>query len=275
VVGKPDIIVTMSIINAIILGLVQGITEFLPISSSGHLVIASQLLGIGNAFTFDVLLNFGSLIALIIYYRKRIWSIILRIFSGKEWSLVVKVIVATIPAVIIGLAFNDYIEKMNGMIWVVIAMLIVVGIPMIIIGKANKNADDREIEQSVGWRLTVKTGLAQALALIPGVSRSGITILTGLRNNLSAARAAEFSFLLAIPIIAGASLKTLVSSSGIDFVKNNLMAFTVGNIVCFVSGMLAISFLIKLISKRGLKDFGWYRVILAILLAILVIIGIL
>jgi undecaprenyl-diphosphatase len=265
----------MSIINAIILGLVQGITEFLPISSSGHLVIASQLLGIGNAFTFDVLLNFGSLLALIIYYRERIWSIILRIFSGKEWSLVLKVITATIPAVIIGLAFNDYIEKMNGMIWVVIIMLIVVGIPMIIAGEANKNADDREIEKSVGWRLTVKTGLAQALALIPGVSRSGITILTGLRNNLSAARAAEFSFLLAIPIIAGASLKTLVSSNGINFVKNNLMAFTVGNIVCFVSGMLAISFLIKLISKRGLKDFGWYRVILAVLLAVLAIIGIL
>jgi undecaprenyl-diphosphatase len=220
------------------------------------------------------LLNFGSLIALIIYYRKRIWSIIKRIFSGKEWPLLAKVAIATIPAVIIGLIFGSQIEQLNGMVWVVIAMLIIVGIPMILVGKANKNADNREIEESVGWKVSLKTGVAQALSLIPGVSRSGITILAGLRNNLSVARAAEFSFLLAIPIIAGASLKMLLSSSGIDFIKNNLMAFTIGNIVSFVSGILAISFLIKLVSKRGLKDFGWYRIILAVLLTTLLLIGV-
>lgn len=265
----------MSIINAIILGLVQGITEFLPISSSGHLVIASHFLGVGNAFTFDVLLNFGSLIALLVYYRVRIWSIIVKIFSGDEWGLILKVVVATIPAVIIGLTFNDYIEQLNGMIWVVVVGLVVVGVLMIISGRANENADEREIERSVGWKLAVKTGVAQAISLIPGVSRSGITILTGLRNNLSAERAAEFSFLLAIPIIAGASLKTLLSHDGIEFVKNNFAAFAIGNIVCFISGILAINFMIKLISKRGLKDFGWYRVIMAIILAILLLLGLL
>ncbi len=264
----------MSILNAIIMGLVQGITEFLPISSSGHLVIFSKILDLGNVFIFDVLLNFGSLLALIIYYRKRIWSIIVRIFSGKEWLLAVKVVAATVPAVLIGLVFNDQIEKLNSMIWVVISTLMIVGILMIIAGNAKKGADDREIEKSVGWRLAIKTGLAQALALIPGVSRSGITILTGLRNNLSAARAAEFSFLLAIPIIAGASFKMLVSKEGIDFIKNNMAAFAVGNIVSFASGILAISFLINLISKRGLKDFGWYRVGLASLLIVLYFVGV-
>lgn len=265
----------MSIIDAIILGLVQGITEFLPISSSGHLVIASSLLGIGNAFTFDVLLNIGSLVALIIYYRKRIWSIIVRIFKCREWKLLAKVIIATIPAVIVGLAFRSQIENLNGMIWVVILMLILVGIPMILVGKAKETADDREIEKSVGWKLSFKTSIAQAMALVPGVSRSGITILTGLRGNLSAARAAEFSFLLAIPIIAGASMMTLLSSSGINFIHNNMAAFIIGNIASFISGILAINFLIKLISKRGLKDFGWYRIILAVVLIILVLIGIL
>lgn len=263
----------MSILNAIIMGLVQGITEFLPISSSGHLVIFSKILDLGNVFTFDVLLNFGSLLALIIYYRKRIWSIIIRVFSGKEWPLLVKVIIATIPAVFIGLIFNDAIESLNGMIWVVIATLMIVGILMIVAGSAKKGADDREIEKSIGWRLSVKTGIAQALALIPGVSRSGITILTGLRNNLSAARAAEFSFLLAIPVIAGASFKMLVSAEGIEFIKGNMAAFAIGNIVSFVSGILAISFLINLISKRGLKDFGWYRVGLASLLIVLCLVG--
>jgi len=265
----------MSIINAFILGLVQGITEFLPISSSGHLVITSHLLGIGNAFTFDVLLNFGTLIALVIFYRKRIWSIIQKLFSGKESFLVVKIIIATIPAVLIGLIFDKQIEMIYGTVWIVIIMLIAVGIPMILAGKANKDADDREVEKSVGWRSSLKIGIAQVLSLVPGVSRSGITILIGLRNNLSAARAAEFSFLLAIPIIAGSSLKTLLSSGGIDFISHNMSAFIVGNIVSFVSGILAISFLIKLISKRGLKDFGWYRVILAAILIILAVVGIL
>lgn len=263
----------MSIIAAVIMGLVQGITEFLPISSSGHLVIFSHILGLGNVFTFDVLLNFGSLLALIIFYRKRIWSIIVRTIDGKEWKLLIKVIAATVPAVFFGIIFNDQIESLNGMIWVVALALIVVGIFMIFTDKSRRGADNREIEQSVGWRLTVKTGIAQAVSLIPGVSRSGITILTGLRNNLSAERAAEFSFLLAIPIIAGASFKTLLSSSGIDFVKNNMAAFAVGNIVSFISGILAIGFLINLISKRGLKDFGWYRIILAMLLIFLMLIG--
>ena len=120
----------MSIIDAIVLGLVQGVTEFIPVSSSGHLVITSKLLGVGNSFTFDVLLNLGTLIALVIFYRKRIWSIIERIFKGKEWPLVAKLIVATIPAVIVGLVFNDVIEQLNDYIGIVVISLVTVGLLM-------------------------------------------------------------------------------------------------------------------------------------------------
>lgn len=263
----------MSIIDAIVLGLVQGVTEFIPVSSSGHLVITSKLLGVGNSFTFDVLLNFGTLLALVIFYRKRIWSIIVRIFKGKDWPLVAKLVVATIPAVVIGLFFNDVIEQLNGYIGIVIITLLIVGLLMIFGGRENKEADDREIEQSVGWKRTIKIGLAQMLALIPGVSRSGITILTGIRSNLSAKKAAEFSFLMAIPVTAGATFKTLLSSGGMEFIKTNFMSFAIGNIVSFAFGMIAINFLIKLISKRGLRDFGYYRIALAAVLAILLIIG--
>ena len=263
----------MSIIDAIVLGLVQGVTEFIPISSSGHLVITSHLLGVGSVFTFDVLLNLGTLLALVIFYRKRIWSIIVRIFSGSEWKLLAKVILATIPAVAIGVLLRSQIEWLNGMIWVVIAMLVVIGIPMILVGREKKTADNREIEKSVGWRATAAIGIAQALALIPGTSRSGITILAGLRSNLSAARTAEFSFLLAIPIIAGASFKTLLDG-GFEFISNNMGVVLVGNIASFVAGMLAVSFFIKFISKNGLKVFGWYRIGLASILAILVLVGI-
>ena len=264
----------MNFIDAIILGLVQGITEFLPISSSGHLVVTSHFLGVGSNFTFDVLLNFGTLLALIIYYRIRIMSIIKRTFSGKEWTLLTKIIVATIPAIAFGVLFKDQIEKLNEMLWVVVVMLIIIGIPMILVGKANKEADDREIEKSVGWESTIKIGIAQAIALIPGTSRSGITILIGLRSNLSVAKAAEFSFLLAIPIIAGASLKTLLTDGGLVFVKNNLGVVLVGNMASFLAGILAVSFLIKFVSKRGLKDFGWYRIGLAVILIILGVTGI-
>ncbi len=263
----------MSIIDAIVLGLVQGVTEFIPVSSSGHLIITSKLLGVGNSFTFDVLLNLGTLLALIIFYRKRIWSIITRIFKGKDWPLVAKIVVATIPAVVVGLALDDVIEQLNGYIGIVVVSLVVVGLLMVLGGKENKEADDREIEQSVGWKKTIKIGLAQMLALIPGVSRSGITILTGIRSNLSAKKAAEFSFLMAIPVTAGATFKTLLSSGGIEFIKTNFAAFAIGNIVSFAFGIIAISFLIKLISKRGLKDFGYYRIALAAVLTILLIIG--
>lgn len=269
--NKSANIVVMSILYAIILGLVQGATEFIPVSSSGHLVIINHLLGIGDGFTFDVLLNIGTLAALVIFYRKRILDIVKRVLSGKDWSLIFKIILATIPAVAIGLLFEDIVSKLNGMIWVVIASLIVVGIIMIFHGKANEQSDDREIEKSVGWKTTIKIGLAQTIALIPGVSRSGITILAGLKSNLSAARAAEFSFLMAIPIIAGASFKTLLSSEGISFIQNNLGAVIVGNIASFAAGILAISFLIKLLSNRGLKYFGWYRIILAVTLVILLL----
>jgi undecaprenyl-diphosphatase len=265
----------MSILSAIILGLVQGITEFIPVSSSGHLVIFSHLLNVGDAFTFDVLLNFGTLLALIIYYRKRLWSIIKRVFSGKEWSLVLKVIVATIPAVILGLLLSDKIDALNNTVPVVVATLIIVGVLMIVFGKANPEADNREIEQSVSWSSSNKIGLSQAVALIPGVSRSGITILAGLRCNLSAAKAAEYSFLLAIPIIVGASFKMLLSHAGLAFVHSNLLAVVIGNLVSFTAGMLAINFFIKLLSRRGLKDFGWYRVALAAVLIILMAAGVL
>ena len=264
----------MSIFDSIILGLIQGVTEFAPVSSSGHLVIFNHLLGAGNVFTFDVLLNFGTLLALLIFYKKRIWSIIVRSFKPQGWVLVAKVVAATIPAVSIAIIMHDNIEVLNGWIWVVIVMQVVVGIPMIFTGEANKNADDREMEKSTGWRIALTVGLAQTLALIPGVSRSGITILTGLRMNLSAARAAEFSFLMAIPVLAGGAVKTLFSSDGVALINNNMDLFIIGNITAFIAGMFVIKFLIKWIARRGLKDFGWYRIGLAILLTVLLTTGI-
>lgn len=264
----------MSYLEAIILGLVQGLTEFIPVSSSGHLVIFNYLLGTENTFTFDVLLNVGTLLALVIFYRKRIWSLIQRTLLGKEWGLLAKLAAATVPAFSFGLIFGNQIKLLNEMVWVVVVMLVIVGVLFIKYGSPNKEADYSPMEESIKWPIAWKVGFAQAIALIPGTSRSGITILAGLRSNLSAARAAEFSFMLAIPTIAGASLKVLLLDDGWSFAVANPGIVVVGNVFSFLSGILAVSFLIKLLSKRGLKDFGYYRIGLALVLSVLLITGI-
>ncbi len=264
----------MNYLDAFILGLIQGLTEFIPVSSSGHLVITNYLLGINDGFIYSVLLNFGTTLALLVYYRKKITEIIARSFRGKEWSLLIKLVVSTIPAVIIGFTFATQIENLNVMPWVVIVMLVLVGVIMIKYGQARPDASDDPIEQSVNYRTAIKVGLAQAVALIPGTSRSGITILTGLQSKLSASKAAEYSFLLAIPTILGASLKVFFFDGGVEFVRDNFGVFLVGNVTSFISGFLAVAFLIKLLSTRGLKDFGWYRIGLAVVLAILLLSGV-
>ena len=264
----------MSYLDAIILGLVQGLTEFIPVSSSGHLVIFNYLLGTTDSFAFDVLLNVGTLLALVVYYRMRIASLISRSFVGKEWALLAKLLMATIPAFCIGLIFGNQIKLLNDMVWVVVVMLIVVGVLFILYGDPKKESDNNDLEKSVTWPVAIKVGLAQAIALIPGTSRSGITILAGMRSNLSAERSAEFSFMLAIPTIAGASLKVMLLDGGWSYMVANPGVVLVGNLVSFISGILAVSFLIKLLSKRGLKDFGYYRIALALILAVLLITGI-
>lgn len=264
----------MTYLDAIILGLVQGLTEFIPISSSGHLVIFNHLLGLEGEFMFDVLLNFGTLMALVVFYRKRIGLLIARSLRGKEWSLIAKLVAATVPAFIIGTLFSSQIKLLNDYIWVVIVMLVMLGIPMILYGKERPGADDRQMEESVTWPIASRVGAMQAVALIPGTSRSGITILTGLNLKLSAERAAEFSFLLAIPTIAGASLKVLVMDGGFSYALANPGIVLVGNTVSFASGMFAVGFLLRLLGKRGLKDFGYYRIGLASVLTILLLTGI-
>lgn len=264
----------MSYLDAIVLGLVQGLTEFIPVSSSGHLVIFNHLLGNDGSFAFDVLLNIGTLLALVIFYRARLWAIVKKIFIAKEWIFIAKLAVATLPAFAFGLLFGEQIKIMNEYIWLVVVMLVIVGLLFIFYGHATKEADDAELEQSVKWPTALRVGFAQAFALIPGTSRSGITILAGLRSNLSAKRAAEFSFMLAIPTIAGATLKVMLLDGGLEFMANNIGLVLVGNLVSFVSGLLAVSFLIRLLSRRGLKDFGYYRIGLAGVLSVLLITGI-
>lgn len=259
---------------AIVLGLVQGLTEFIPVSSSGHLVIANAFFKNSDGFAFDVLLNFGTLAALVVYYRSRIFQIIQRILVDRKFGLAGKLIAATIPAVVVGFVFEDVFTSLNNNIGVVIAMLAVVGLAMVIFGKPSPHAVDTELE-AIPVKKFILIGLAQAVALVPGTSRSGITILAGLRQNISAARSAELSFMLAIPTIFGASIKTFLSSEGQRFISDYPFHVLLGNILSFAAGLLAIHFLITLLNKRGLPPFGWYRLALAAVLILLVSVKIL
>jgi undecaprenyl-diphosphatase len=262
----------MSIIDAIILGLIQGLTEFIPISSSGHLAIATRLTPLEGGFEFDVLINIGTLCALILFFRAKLWDIAKRLKQGDDSRLARNIIISTIPAVILGGVFGDFFasDALRSE-YVVIATLFIVGVLMIIPWKIPTTPDKHESLYRLPKPEAVYIGLAQALALIPGTSRSGITILAGRLCKLPFNRAAEYSFLLAIPIMTGAIGKTLLESEGREFLSNNLTPLIIGNIVAFISGFLAIRFLMKFLANTGLWVFGYYRIALAVVLLIIVL----
>lgn len=260
----------MTPLDAVILGAVQGFTEFIPVSSSGHLILAQRFLDLQGNFTFDVLLNFGTLLALFIFFRSRIANIFREVFVEKDWRYILVLIVGVLPVVVVGLIFSDWFSTLDKHPWLVALMLFLFGLPMIFIGKEDRKPRVREDSQA-SLKDALVIGSVQVLALFPGVSRSGSTIMAGMRRGFSAQAAADFSFLMAIPTILGASLKTLVSSEGRDFMSNHLSLFILGNFVSFVCGALAIETLLRFLRRRGLGVFGYYRVGLAVVLAALMI----
>ena len=256
----------MSIILTIILGLVQGLTEFIPVSSSGHLEIVQQLFGSRAAdfHLFVELINFGTLISLIIFFRKRIWGILQDIFKKHNYRLAINVIITCIPAGLVGLALGDFIETnpfFSSLITIGAAMLIV-GILMIAADKLPHLSKLKDENKLTRFR-ALGIGCAQVFALIPGVSRSGSTILAGRVVGLDSKAATEYSFLVSIPLMSAVCLKTLISSSAREYLFNNLGMLTLSNLIALVSGLFALKIVMDYVkSKDSLKAFGIYRVIL-------------
>lgn len=257
----------MDFLTAIILGIVQGATEFLPVSSSGHLVIASRALGVPSSFAFDVLVNFGTLLAMIIYFRARIWQILRDIFTQRRYDTAAKLVLATTPAVLVGFFLQAVIEQHLHNIWVVIVMLLIIGALMILSRKwqPKKIPANRDV-RNIKPLHALLIGLAQCFALISGSSRSGVTMLASLRLGFTKDKAAEWSFLMGMPIIFGASMKVLLSDAGLAYVQEHTGHFLVANIASFASGMVAVSLLMRILHKYGLYLFGWYRIMLAVVL---------
>jgi len=255
------IIIWMSIFESLILGLIQGITEFIPVSSSGHLLITHEIFGSGGStLAFDVALHVGTLLALLLYFKNDLIDLLRNLNAkNKQGSLARLLVAATIPAVVAGLLFTGYIDDNLRTPLVVAITLASVGFLMLIVDSISTNKKEQQVTTKQG--MTV--GLAQAIALIPGVSRSGITITTGMFMGLSRSQAARFSFLLAIPIIAGSAAGVLLKES--DGLSTGNWQLAIGTIAAFISGLLAIKFLLRVISKVGLKPFAIYRIILAII----------
>lgn len=275
----------MDFIIAIIFGIVQGLTEFIPVSSSGHLLLLHTLFPsfrVENAVAFDLALHVGTLCAVVAVFWREIVRLARAVVRFGDPSLqegrhtVGLILVATIPAGIVGVLFEEVIEQTLRSPWVVVTMLVVVALLFFWIERRtehqkNINASSERLTR-VRWKHALFIGFAQALALIPGTSRSGITIVAAMRAGLNRAAAARFSFLISIPIIAGAAITQLFEVAERGLNTSELRLFLLGTLSSSVIGYLAIRFLLQYLSHHSLRVFAVYRIVLAIGVSCLLVI---
>ena len=266
-------------IGVIILAIIQGIAEFLPISSSAHLIIFRDLFGIGAnsvsgdlALAFDIALHFGTLLAIAIYFFKDFWNMVLSgLTKGtktKEGRLFWYVVVATIPAAIVGILFESVIENAIRNNFVLIgSSLIIMGI---IIYLADKLSKEMKTLDEMSFKDAFLIGCSQVFALIPGFSRSGTTIACARALKLNREDAAKFSFYLSAPVVLGACLLQLVKGEAIALIVSNVAIFLVGIVIAFITGIICIKFLLQYLKKHDFKVFMIYRILLALLVILLV-----
>lgn len=254
----------MNVVEAIILAIVEGLTEFLPVSSTGHMIIASYIMGINElelTKIFTVNIQFGAILSVVVLYWKRFFT---------SLDIYFKLFIAFIPAAFFGLLLSEYIDMLLENVVVVAVMLLLGGIVLVFVDKWFVNAKD-DIDQ-LNYTKSFKIGLFQCLAMVPGVSRSAATIIGGLNENLGRKAAAEFSFLLAVPtMFAASSYKLLQGYKTIDVADVQILI--IGNIVAFIVAMIAIKFFIAILTKYGFKVFGYYRIVLGLGILILLALG--
>lgn len=268
----------IEILKAILFGIVEGITEWLPISSTGHMILLNDFvkLGVSEEFyeLFEVVIQLGAILAVVVMYFKVICPYGFgksKLETKKTYDLWGKIIVACLPAAVIGILFDDLLDKYLYNSVVVSLMLIVYGIIFIVI--ENKNIDKRKVNslENITYKQALGVGGFQLLSLIPGTSRSGATIIGGLLLGLKRSVAAEFTFFLAIPVMAGASFLKLVKyvmEVGFVFELVEVLILLTGCVVAFIVSILIIKFLMEYIRKHDFKVFGYYRIILGLIVLI-------
>lgn len=269
--------------DTIIIAIVEGLTEFLPVSSTGHMIITQNILGVEStvfvkAFTF--IIQFGAILSVVVLYWKRFFQLNrtpvpegaspLKRFLHK-YDFYWKLFVAFIPAAVLGLLFNDMIDAMLESVAVVATTLIIGGVFMLFCDKIfNKGSEKTELTEKRAFNI----GLFQCISMIPGVSRSMATIVGGMSQKLTRKAAAEFSFFLAVPTMLAATmfkmLDLVTDPESLAVLKDNVDTLLIGNAVAFIVALLAIKFFISFVTKYGFKAFGWYRIVVGgIILAML------
>ena len=276
----------ISTFETIIIAIIEGLTEFLPVSSTGHMIITQNILGVEStefvkAFTF--IIQFGAILSVVVLYWKRFFQLNhtpapegatpLKKFLHK-YDFYWKLLVAFIPAAVLGLLFNDMIDAMLESVVVVAVTLILGGVFMLFCDRIfNKGSEETELtEKRAFW-----IGLFQCISMIPGVSRSMATIVGGMAQKLTRKKAAEFSFFLAVPTMFAATLfkmlKLFMDPAGMEIITNNLGTLILGNVVAFIVAMLAIKFFISFVTKYGFKAFGWYRIVVGGAILVMLLTG--
>ena len=254
----------MSLWQTIILAIVEGLTEFLPISSTGHMIIVSSLMGISDlpiTKIFEVNIQFGAILSVVVLYWKRFFNTL---------DFYKKLFVAVIPALVIGFFLDEYIDMMLESVTVVAVMLVLGGIVLIFVDNWFKHPERPVTDPS--YKTAFLIGLFQCLAMIPGVSRSAASIIGGMTQNMTRKSAAEFSFFLAVP--------TMCAAAGYKLLKNykliraeDIEMLLIGNLVAFIVAMLAIKFFVGFLTKYGFKIFGYYRIGLGLLILMMLFFG--
>lgn len=275
----------LSTLEVIIIAIVEGLTEFLPVSSTGHMIITQNLLGVESTEfvkAFTVIIQFGAILSVVCLYWKRFFRLnntpapegasALKRFLHK-FDFYWKLMVAFIPAAVLGFLFSDKIDEMLESVTVVAVMLVIGGVFMLFCDKIfNKGSEDTVLTEKRAFNI----GLFQCIAMIPGVSRSMATIVGGMAQKLTRKQAAEFSFFLAVPTMFAATaykVLKLFLDGGTEIIMNNMPALVIGNVVAFGVALLAIKFFIRFVTKYGFKAFGWYRIVVGGLILVLLLAG--
>ena len=255
----------MDILEAITLGLVQGLTEFIPVSSSGHLVLVQEIFNQNVDHLFIQALDIGTAMALIIYFWPRLKDLAVRVTQKKDYRLTRNILITSVPAGILGLLLSTMIERSSVLLspLLVAIMLGTVGIIMVFVDRL-PHLSSRKNGSDLSPKRALIIGIAQAFALVPGVSRSGSTIIASRFMGLSPAKAAEYSFMASIPIMIGLIAKLFLKPSDRAYMFSHVELIVFGNIAAFISGLIAIRFLLRFLENHGLTVFGWYRIIISL-----------
>ena len=273
----------MDLFETIVIAIVEGLTEFLPVSSTGHMIIAQSLLGVESTpfvKAFTVIIQFGAILSVICLYWKRFFYPNAGRKGKSYWrsmfDFYARLVVGVLPAVVLGLAFNDEIEANLGNVQLVAWMLIIGGIFMLFCDRIfNKGSEDTRLT----YKRALMSGIVQCISMIPGVSRSMATIVGGMSQRLTRKAAAEFSFFLAVPTMFGATClemyKMLTHGGGSLLTQgSNLETLIIGSVVAFIVAILAIKFFINYVTKYGFAAFGWYRIIVGLIIIICTLCGV-